>query len=99
MQPYSCFIGLLAVMAAMSAHGEIPSDPTRVHPLSVGTRWPMFEGVTADGKLRCFPPKGFHRPTTDIRFLGGCSPYCHLQLLAPPLLYPTLPSHTLHTLT
>ena len=24
MQPYSRFIGLLAVMAAMSAHGEIP---------------------------------------------------------------------------
>jgi hypothetical protein len=28
-------------MAALSAHGEIPSDPTQVHPLPVVARAPM----------------------------------------------------------
>jgi peroxiredoxin len=90
MQPYSCFIGLLAVMAAMSAHGEIPSDPTRVHPLSVGARAPMFEGVTADGKVRSFTPNGFQRPTIVIFYRGGWCPYCNMQLSDLRLVEPKL---------
>jgi hypothetical protein len=66
MQPYSRFIGILAAMAALSAHGEIPSDPTQVHPLPVGARAPMFEGVTADGKVQSFTPSGFLQPTIVI---------------------------------
>ena len=90
MQPYSCFIGLLAVMAAMSAHGEIPSDPTRVHPLSVGARAPMFEGVTADGKVRSFTPNGFQSPTIVIFYRGGWCPYCNMQLSDLRLVEPKL---------
>ncbi|HEY3655372.1 MAG TPA: peroxiredoxin family protein [Steroidobacteraceae bacterium] len=90
MQPYSRFIGILAVMAALSAHGEIPSDPTQVHPLPVGARVPMFEGVTADGKVRSFTPSGFLQPTIVIFYRGGWCPYCNMQLSDLRLVEPKL---------
>ena len=90
MQPYSRFIGILAVMAALSAHGEIPSDPTQVHPLPVGARAPMFEGVTEDGKVRSFTPSGFRQPTIVIFYRGGWCPYCNMQLSDLRLVEPKL---------
>ena len=90
MQPYSRFIGLLAVVAVMSARAEIPADPTQVHPLPVGARAPMFEGVTADGKVRSFTPDGFRRPTIVIFYRGGWCPYCNMQLSDLRLVEPKL---------
>ena len=90
MQHYSRFIGLLAVMAAMSAHGEIPSDPTQVHPLPVGARAPVFAGVTSDGKVRSFTPDGYQRPTIIIFYRGGWCPYCNMQLSDLRLVEPKL---------
>src|SRR5271156_7195820 len=90
MQPYSSFIGLLAVMAVMSARAEIPADPTQVHPLPVGARAPMFEGVSADGKVRSFTPGGFRQPTIVIFYRGGWCPYCNMQLSDLRLVEPKL---------
>ena len=90
MQPYSSFIGLLAVMAVMSARAEIPADPTQVHPLPVGARAPMFEGVSADGKVRSFTPGGFRQPTIVIFYRGGWCPYCNMQLSDLRLVEPQL---------
>ena len=90
MQPYSSFIGLLALMAVMSARAEIPADPTQVHPLPVGARAPMFEGVAADGKVRSFTPDGFRRPTIVIFYRGGWCPYCNMQLSDLRLVEPKL---------
>jgi len=90
MQPYSRFIGLLAVVAVMSARAEIPADPTQVRPLPVGARAPMFEGVAADGKVRSFTPDGFRRPTIVIFYRGGWCPYCNMQLSDLRLVEPKL---------
>ena len=90
MQPYSSFIGLLALMAVMSARAEIPADPTQVHPLPVGARAPLFEGVTADGKVRSFTPDGFRQPTIIIFYRGGWCPYCNMQLSDLRLVEPKL---------
>ena len=90
MQPYSSFIGLLALMAVMSARAEIPADPTQVRPLPVGARAPMFEGVAADGKVRSFTPDGFRRPTIVIFYRGGWCPYCNMQLSDLRLVEPKL---------
>jgi peroxiredoxin len=80
MQRYSHLIAIRGVILAMSAQGEIPSDPAQVHPLPVGARAPMFEGVTTDGKLRHFTPNGFRQPTIVIFYCGGWCPYCDMQL-------------------
>ena len=77
-------------MAALSAHGEIPSDPTQVHPLPVGARAPMFEAVTADGKVRSFTPGGSLQPTIAIFYRGGWCPYCNMQLSDLRLMEPKL---------
>ena len=90
MQPYSRFIGLLAVVAVMSARAEIPADPTQVRPLPVGARAPLFEGVTADGKVRSFTPDGFRQPTIIIFYRGGWCPYCNMQLSDLRLVEPKL---------
>jgi len=90
MQPYSSFVGLLAVMAVMSARAEIPADPAQVHPLPVGARAPLFEGVTADGKVRSFTPDGFRQPTIVIFYRGGWCPYCNMQLSDLRLVEPQL---------
>ena len=90
MQHYSRFIGLLAVMAAMSVRSEIPSDPTQVHPLPVGARAPVFAGVTSDGKVRSFTPDGYQRPTIIIFYRGGWCPYCNMQLSDLRLVEPKL---------
>ena len=90
MQPYSRVIGLLAVVAVMSARAEIPADPTQVRPLPVGARAPMFEGVAADGKVRSFTPDGFRRPTIVIFYRGGWCPYCNMQLSDLRLVEPKL---------
>lgn len=66
MPPYCRFIGILAAMAALRAHGQIPSDPTQVHPLPVGAQAPIFEGVSADGKVRSFTPRPIRHPTIVI---------------------------------
>jgi peroxiredoxin len=90
MQPYSRFVGLLALMAVMSARAETPADPAQVHPLPVGSRAPMFDGVTADGKVRSFTPDGFRRPTIVIFYRGGWCPYCNMQLSDLRLVEPHL---------
>jgi peroxiredoxin len=90
MQPYSRFVGLLALMAVMSARAETPADPAEVHPLPVGSRAPMFDGVTADGKVRSFTPDGFRRPTIVIFYRGGWCPYCNMQLSDLRLVEPHL---------
>ena len=90
MQPYSSFFGMLAVVAVMSARAEIPADPAQVHPLPVGARAPMFEGITADGKVRSFTPDGFRHPTIVIFYRGGWCPYCNMQLNDLRLVEPKL---------
>jgi peroxiredoxin len=77
-------------MAVMSARAEIPADPAQVHPLPVGARAPMFEGVTADGKVRSFTPNGFRQPTIVIFYRGGWCPYCNMQLSDLRLVEPQL---------
>jgi peroxiredoxin len=73
-----------------SARAEIPADPAQVRPLPVGARAPMFEVVTADGKVRSFTPDGFRRPTIVIFYRGGWCPYCNMQLSDLRLLEPKL---------
>ena len=90
MQPYSSFFGMLAVVVVMNARAEIPADPAQVHPLSVGARAPMFEGITADGKVRSFIPDGFRQPTIVIFYRGGWCPYCNMQLSDLRLIEPKL---------
>jgi peroxiredoxin len=50
----------------------------------------MFEGVTADGKVRSFTPSGFLQPTIVIFYRGGWCPYCNMQLSDLRLVEPKL---------
>ncbi len=90
MHPYSRFIGMLAVMANIGARAEIPEDPAQVHPLPVGARAPMFQGIASTGTVRSFAPNDFKRPTIVIFYRGGWCPYCNMQLSDLRLVEPKL---------
>ncbi len=60
-------------------------------------RAPMFEGVTADGKVRSFTPSGFLQPTIVIFYRGGWCPYCNMQLSDMRLVEPQLRAQALRS--
>ena len=73
-------IGILGIGLTMASHAEIPSDPTQVHPLAVGSAAPRFQGTGTDGTVRTFSAGGYQRPTIGIFYRGGWCPYCNMQL-------------------
>jgi peroxiredoxin len=62
------------------ALAEIPNDPVRVQPLSVGTLAPAFSARTADGAVRNFSRNTYTKPTVVLFYRGGWCPYCNTQL-------------------
>ena len=86
----SRFLILAAALWAVSALADIPSDPARVQPLSVGMRAPAFSARTKEGVLRTFSPEGYQKPTVVIFYRGGWCPYCNMQLSDLRLVEPKL---------
>ena len=83
-------LGVLSAGTAISALADIPTDPTQVRPLSVGSAAPPFSGTTTDGKVRTFSPSAYKRPTIVIFYRGGWCPYCNMQLSDLRLVEPEL---------
>ena len=83
-------MGILGIGIAMASHADIPSDPTLVHPLPVGTHAPKFHGTGVDGKVRTFGPGAYQKPTILIFYRGGWCPYCNMQLSDLRLVEPQL---------
>ena len=83
-------LGVLSIGTVISALADIPTDPTQVRPLSVGSAAPPFSGTTTDGKVRTFSPSAYKRPTIVIFYRGGWCPYCNMQLSDLRLVEPEL---------
>ena len=82
--------GIVAMLWAAVSAAEIPNDPLRVQPLTVGTRAPEFSGRTKDGVVRAFHPDQFRQPAVVIFYRGGWCPYCNSQLSDLRLVEPKL---------
>ncbi len=78
----SALFTLLAVLgfASVSFATEVPEDPAKVVPLTVGTAMPTALVRNADGSERRLGPGPLSRPLVLIFYRGGWCPYCNRHL-------------------
>lgn len=80
----STFALLIAVTAgftnAAADSPPVPTDPSKVKPLQVGTAAPPFDVRTATGEPMHFDPKSLRKPAVLIFYRGGWCPYCNAHL-------------------
>jgi len=85
-------IGLLLMGSAAGTAGAdtVPSDPSKVVPLAVGSAIPTVVVKNPDGSDRRIGPGPLDRPTILIFYRGGWCPYCNRHLGALKKVEPRL---------
>lgn len=73
-------VALIAVLTSATALPSVPDDPAKVVPLAVGAPAPTFSVRTAQGEVRKFDARSFHKPAVLIFYRGGWCPYCNRHL-------------------
>lgn len=74
-------VGLLAVALCVGAvRADVPDDPAKVVPVTVGSVAPAFQGREVDGRPYRFNPAKLRKPVLMIFYRGGWCPYCNLHL-------------------
>jgi peroxiredoxin len=81
---------LLSGLAAATSVDGVPSDPSMVVPLAVGSAIPAVVVRNPDGSERRFGPGPLARPTVLIFYRGGWCPYCNRHLGALKKVEPKL---------
>ena len=77
------FIVCLALpLLAACGQGDVPEDPSGVHPLLPGMKAPAFEATASDGRPYIFQPGKSDKPLVVTFYRGGWCPYCSKQLMA-----------------
>jgi peroxiredoxin len=80
----------LFASGAVALADDVPDDPSRVVPLSVGTAMPTVIVRNADGSERRLGPGPLEHPTILIFYRGGWCPYCNRHLGALKKVEPDL---------
>ena len=62
------------------ASADVPSDPSKVTPVDIGTKAPAFTAYEVDGRPFEFMPARLKKPVLIIFYRGGWCPYCNAHL-------------------
>ncbi len=77
-------LSVIAALLPMWAHAAdtpaVPTDPTLVQPLTVGTEAPVFVARNPDGSDYRFDATAREAPAVLIFYRGGWCPFCNVQL-------------------
>jgi len=74
-------VGLLAVALCVgTVMADVPDDPAKVVPVTVGSVAPAFQAREVDGRPYRFNPARLRKPVLMIFYRGGWCPYCNLHL-------------------